>query len=104
MHWGIDGQDRLSTQWSGAIQPNRKNRLGFFGPESVLTVQGMGSRGYATRKKVDIGARARQLQTRRLWGLVLAGTLVSGFIIVVLNTFQENLMYYITPSEVGETE
>jgi cytochrome c-type biogenesis protein CcmE len=29
---------------------------------------------------------------------------VSGFIIVVLNTFQENLMYYITPSEVGEAE
>ncbi|KAH8945137.1 hypothetical protein BDL97_12G024200 [Sphagnum fallax] len=59
-------------------------------------------RGYATRKKVDIGARARQLQTRRLWGLVLTGTLVSGFIIVVLNTFQENLMYYITPSEAME--
>jgi cytochrome c-type biogenesis protein CcmE len=33
---------------------------------------------------------------------VLAGTLVSGFIIVVLNTFQENLMYYITPSEAME--
>lgn len=58
-------------------------------------------RGYATRSRpVDIGARARQLQARRLWTIALGGTVVAGFIIVVLNTFQDNLMFYITPSQV----
>ncbi len=51
MHWGIDGQDMLSTQWSGAIQPNRKNQLDFFGPKSVLTVQGMGHKQRIFNKK-----------------------------------------------------
>jgi cytochrome c-type biogenesis protein CcmE len=49
---------------------------------------------------VDIGARARQLQARRLWTIALSGTAVAGFVIVVLNTFQQNLMFYITPSQV----
>lgn len=58
-------------------------------------------RGFATRAgRVDVGARARQLQARRLWTIALSGTAVAGFVIVVLNTFQENLMYYITPSQV----
>jgi len=51
---------------------------------------------------VDIGARARQLQARRLWSIALSGTAIAGFVIVILNTFQENLMYYITPSQALE--
>lgn len=47
-----------------------------------------------------MGARARQLQARRLWTIALSGTAVAGFVIVILNTFQENLMFYITPSQV----
>ncbi|CAM6104432.1 unnamed protein product [Calypogeia fissa] len=54
------------------------------------------------RGRVDIGARARQNQARRLWTIVISGTLVAGFIIVVLNTFQENMMFYITPSQALE--
>lgn len=59
------------------------------------------ARGFATRAgRVDVGARARQLQARRLWTIALSGTAVAGFVIVILNTFQENLMFYITPSQV----
>ncbi|KAL2613652.1 hypothetical protein R1flu_025344 [Riccia fluitans] len=57
---------------------------------------------YSDGSRVDIGARARQRQARRLWTIALSGTLVAGFIIIVLNTFQENMMFYITPSEALE--
>ncbi|KAG0625294.1 hypothetical protein M758_2G042800 [Ceratodon purpureus] len=61
------------------------------------------ARGFATRAgRVDIGARARQNQARRLWTIALSGTAVAGFVIVILNTFQENLMFYITPSQALE--
>lgn len=61
------------------------------------------TRGLATRAgRVDVGARARQLQARRLWTIALSGTAVAGFVIVILNTFQENLMFYITPSQALE--
>lgn len=53
-------------------------------------------------RRVDIGARARELQIRRMWSLAMGGTLVAGFVIVVLNTFQENLMFYITPTQALE--
>ncbi|KAL3679218.1 hypothetical protein R1sor_022174 [Riccia sorocarpa] len=57
---------------------------------------------YSDGSRVDIGARARQQQARRLWTIALSGTVVAGFIIIVLNTFQENMMFYITPSEALE--
>ncbi|XP_057546635.1 cytochrome c-type biogenesis protein CcmE homolog, mitochondrial [Amaranthus tricolor] len=50
-------------------------------------------------KKVDIGARARQLQTRRLWTYALTFSGVAGFVILVLNNFQDQLVFYVTPSE-----
>jgi cytochrome c-type biogenesis protein CcmE len=60
-------------------------------------------RGFATRAgRVDVGARARQLQAQRLWTIALSGTAVAGFVIVILNTFQENLMFYITPTQALE--
>ncbi|KAG6548752.1 hypothetical protein Mapa_009762 [Marchantia paleacea] len=52
--------------------------------------------------RVDLGTRARQQQARRLWTIALTGSLVAGFIIIVLNTFQENMMFYITPTQALE--
>uniref|UniRef100_A0A803LMI1 Uncharacterized protein n=1 Tax=Chenopodium quinoa TaxID=63459 RepID=A0A803LMI1_CHEQI len=53
-------------------------------------------------KKVDIGARARQLQNRRLWTYALTFSGVAGFVILVLNNFQDQLVFYVTPSEALE--
>ncbi|XP_062115421.1 cytochrome c-type biogenesis protein CcmE homolog, mitochondrial-like [Humulus lupulus] len=50
-------------------------------------------------KSVDIGARARQMQTRRLWLYALSFSCVAGFIVVVLNSFQDQLVFYVTPTE-----
>lgn len=84
--------------WSSATNHSANSRLAF-PPTSGLDI----ARGFATRAgKVDIGARARQLQARRLWTIALSGTAVAGFVIVVLNTFQQNLMFYITPSQALE--
>ncbi|XVF55055.1 hypothetical protein PTKIN_Ptkin06aG0005900 [Pterospermum kingtungense] len=53
-------------------------------------------------KKVDIGARARQLQTRRLWTYALTFSCIAGFVVLVLNNFQEQLVFYVTPTEALE--
>ncbi|PON63639.1 CcmE/CycJ protein [Parasponia andersonii] len=50
-------------------------------------------------KSVDIGARARQMQTRRLWLYALSFGCVAGFIVIVLNSFQDQLVFYVTPTE-----
>ncbi|XP_051141553.1 cytochrome c-type biogenesis protein CcmE homolog, mitochondrial [Andrographis paniculata] len=50
-------------------------------------------------KKPDIGARARQLQSRRLWTYALTFSGVAGFIIIVLYQFQDQLVFYVTPTE-----
>ncbi|GAB2266557.1 hypothetical protein Dimus_001559 [Dionaea muscipula] len=50
-------------------------------------------------KKVDIGARARQLQNRRLWTYALTFSGVAGFLILVLNNFQDQLVFYVTPTD-----
>ncbi|KAL0419597.1 UNVERIFIED_CONTAM: Cytochrome c-type biogenesis protein CcmE, mitochondrial [Sesamum radiatum] len=52
--------------------------------------------------KPDIGARARQLQTRRLWTYALTFSCIAGFIIIVLNQFQDQLVFYITPTDALE--
>ncbi|CAH9072265.1 unnamed protein product [Cuscuta europaea] len=49
--------------------------------------------------KPDIGARARQMQTRRLWTYALTFSCVAGFIIIVLNQFQDQLVFYVTPTD-----
>ncbi|CAN1147585.1 Cytochrome c-type biogenesis protein CcmE homolog, mitochondrial, partial [Linum perenne] len=52
------------------------------------------ARRHPTRAKpVDIGARARQLQTKRLWTYALAFSCVAGFIVIVLNNLQEMVFY-----------
>ncbi|GAB4854524.1 hypothetical protein Ancab_023104 [Ancistrocladus abbreviatus] len=53
-------------------------------------------------KKVDIGARARQLQTRRLWTYALTFSGIAGFVILVLNNFQDQLVFYVTPTDAME--
>lgn len=53
-------------------------------------------------KKIDIGARARQLQNRRLWSYALTFSGVAGFVILVLNNFQDQLVFYVTPTEALE--
>ncbi|KAJ7005149.1 cytochrome c-type biogenesis protein CcmE [Populus alba x Populus x berolinensis] len=53
-------------------------------------------------KPVDIGARARQLQNRRLWTYALTFSCIAGFIVIVLNNFQDQLVFYVTPSDAVE--
>lgn len=55
-----------------------------------------------SKKHVDIGARARQLQNRRLWTYALTFGCVAGFIVVVLNNFQDQLVFYVTPTDMLE--
>ncbi|KAH7674140.1 CcmE/CycJ protein [Dioscorea alata] len=50
-------------------------------------------------RPIDIGARARQLQSRRLWTYALTFGCVAGFIVIVLANFQDQLVFYITPSD-----
>ncbi|XP_042393647.1 cytochrome c-type biogenesis protein CcmE homolog, mitochondrial-like [Zingiber officinale] len=50
-------------------------------------------------RTVDIGARARQLQNRRLLNYGLTFSCLAGFIVIVLSTFQDQLVFYITPTE-----
>ncbi|KAJ6829132.1 uncharacterized protein M6B38_360000 [Iris pallida] len=54
----------------------------------------------ARPRPVDIGARARQLQNRRLWTYALTFSCVAGFIVIVLANFQDQLVFYITPTDV----
>ncbi|XP_044470740.1 cytochrome c-type biogenesis protein CcmE homolog, mitochondrial-like [Mangifera indica] len=56
----------------------------------------------ARSNKVDIGARARQLQNRRLWTYALTFSCIAGFIVIVLNNFQDQLVFYVTPTEALE--
>ncbi|EEF48872.1 cytochrome c-type biogenesis protein CcmE homolog, mitochondrial [Ricinus communis] len=55
-----------------------------------------------TRSKIDIGARARQLQTRRLWTYALTFSCIAGFIVIVINNFQDQMVFYITPTDAME--
>ncbi|KAM3741123.1 hypothetical protein ACB098_08G152200 [Castanea mollissima] len=61
------------------------------------------SRRHPTKPKaIDIGARARQLQTRRLWTYALTFSCIAGFIVIVLNGFQDQLVFYVTPTDALE--
>ncbi|KAL8519256.1 hypothetical protein ACS0TY_010265 [Phlomoides rotata] len=53
-------------------------------------------------KKPDISARARQIQHRRLWTYAITFSCIAGFIVVVLNQFQDQLVFYVTPTEALE--
>nr|XP_043628832.1 cytochrome c-type biogenesis protein CcmE homolog, mitochondrial [Erigeron canadensis] len=49
--------------------------------------------------KPDIGARARQMQNRRLWTYAITFSCIAGFIIIVLNQFEDQLVFYVTPTD-----
>lgn len=55
--------------------------------------------GPSRPRAVDIGARARQLQNRRLWSYGLAFACAAGFVVAVLATFQDQLVFYVTPTD-----
>lgn len=79
------------------------NHLPRFSPSSSPTfLPSFSGRRYlsvATRRHTDIGARARQLQTRRLWTYGLTISCIAGFIVIVLANFQDQLVFYLTPSD-----
>ncbi|KAF8398429.1 hypothetical protein HHK36_017356 [Tetracentron sinense] len=56
----------------------------------------------ARPRSVDIGARARQLQNRRLWTYALTFSCIAGFIVIVLNNFQDQMVFYVTPTDALE--
>ncbi|GAV86550.1 CcmE domain-containing protein [Cephalotus follicularis] len=64
-----------------------------------MTLRRLMSTKVKVKGKVDIGARARQLQKRRLWGYALTFSFIGGFIVLVLNNFQDQLVFYVTPTE-----
>lgn len=39
------------------------------------------------------------MQTRRLWTYALSFSCVAGFVVIVLNQFQDQLIFYITPTD-----
>ncbi|GBG59672.1 hypothetical protein CBR_g49937 [Chara braunii] len=53
-------------------------------------------------RRLEIASRASRMQAKRFWSLILGGTAISAFVILLLNTFQENLMFYITPTQALE--
>ncbi|XP_021752029.1 uncharacterized protein LOC110717593, partial [Chenopodium quinoa] len=71
-------------------------------PPSILSRRLLHRHPRRNPKKVDIGARARQLQNRRLWTYALTFSGVAGFVILVLNNFQDQLVFYVTPTEALE--
>ncbi|KAK6925655.1 CcmE/CycJ protein [Dillenia turbinata] len=73
----------------------------FFSPSTSLRFFSSGRRS-PVKSKVDIGARARQLQNRRLWTYALTFSCIAGFVVIVLNTFQDQLVFYVTPTEALE--
>ena len=50
----------------------------------------------------QIGRRARQRQVQRMWTLVAGGSAAAGLVLFALNSLQENLMFYITPTQAAE--
>uniref|UniRef100_A0ACD5TN33 Uncharacterized protein n=1 Tax=Avena sativa TaxID=4498 RepID=A0ACD5TN33_AVESA len=51
------------------------------------------------QRAADIGARARQLQSRRLWTYALTFGCAAGFVVTVLATFQDQLVFCLTPTD-----
>jgi len=66
---------------------------------NMATVRRVAPRGSANARGIDIGARARRNQSRRLWTYALSFSCIAGFIIIVLSSFQESLVFYVTPTD-----
>ena len=71
--------------------------------ESGLLFFSAGGRRRPVRSKtIDIGARARQLQNRRLWTYALSFSGSAAIIVIVLYQFQDQMVFYVTPTEALE--
>ncbi|KAH0459465.1 hypothetical protein IEQ34_012279 [Dendrobium chrysotoxum] len=99
-------RSRLSSFLRAAILNSHKpiNPLSSSLPSSsspflIRHISSAAGRRYPGRRPIDIGARARQLQNRRLWTYGLTFSCVAGFIVIVLANFQDQLLFYITPSD-----
>ncbi|KAF8099787.1 hypothetical protein N665_0237s0041 [Sinapis alba] len=81
-----------------AASPDLSRLSSFTLLRSLSTVR----RGPTRPKKIDIGAKARQMQNRRLWTYALTFSCIAGFVVIVLNQFQDQLVFYLTPSDAME--
>ncbi|EOA25919.1 hypothetical protein CARUB_v10019299mg [Capsella rubella] len=70
---------------TASLDPSRLSSLTFLRSLSVAR------RGPTRPKKIDIGAKARQMQNRRLWTYALTFSCIAGFVVIVLNQFQDQL-------------
>ncbi|KAJ9697467.1 hypothetical protein PVL29_009332 [Vitis rotundifolia] len=61
-----------------------------------------GRRRPVRSKNIDIGARARQIQNRRLWTYSLSIGSASALIVLVLYQFQDQMVFYVTPTDALE--
>lgn len=88
------------------IEPPIAAYFGFPSPSALRLLSTSASYGRGRRpgppKKVDIGARARQLQTRRLWTYALTISGLGGFFLIVINNFQDAMVFYLTPTDAIE--
>lgn len=66
---------------------------------NMATVRRVTPGGSAKARGIDIGARARRNQNRRLWTYAISFSCIAGFIIIVLSSFQDSLVFYVTPTD-----
>eukprot|EP01018_Ginkgo_biloba_P039536 Gb_07449 [translate_table: standard] len=86
---------------AASIRPQKINQWGVSIPSQAVRCMAT-SRRVQVNRTLDIGARARQNQNRRLWTYALSFSAIAGFIIIVLNSFQDYLVFYITPTDAME--
>ncbi|KAJ0253583.1 Cytochrome c-type biogenesis protein CcmE [Hirschfeldia incana] len=85
------------------LTPTSPPDLSLLSPSPLLLRSLSTLRRTPTRpKKIDIGAKARQMQNRRLWTYALTFSCIAGFVVIVLNQFQDQLVFYLTPSDAME--
>ncbi|KAM0846929.1 hypothetical protein ACQ4PT_055352 [Festuca glaucescens] len=70
-----------------------------FQPARFFSATRRAGPGAPRQRAADIGARARQLQSRRLWTYALTFGCAAGFVVTVLATFQDQLVFYLTPTD-----
>ena len=91
MHQQVAGHDRKLLR---AFSSNAARRGGGGGSSSRVVVP--------PSVAEQIGRRARQRQVQRMWTLVAGGSAAAGLVLFALNSLQENLMFYITPTQAVE--
>ncbi|KAL6341198.1 hypothetical protein AAG906_032314 [Vitis piasezkii] len=82
--------------------PSYPNPLSAFIESGLRFFSAGGRRRPVRSKTIDIGARARQLQNRRLWNYALSFSGSAAIIVTVLYQFQDQMVFYVTPTEALE--